>query len=357
MIEQIVDDPSDLGMLYDSGLYGPLDFVPPAERRPHCLVLEITRGCQKAWTHARCTFCTGYENTPFYEKTLEEFRGDTDAVFTYLSGCGYGKRGIYSFGIFQRMFMGGGNSLLVETGKLMKAFRYAADSLFEYTGLYPRRMAIYGSVPAIIQKGVRDLCDLKYAASPNAAGLNLIYVGLETGSDQVLEYVSKGYKQKHIFKAAQIVQEAYMPTSVMVMPGLGGIKFYEQHVRETIKVLEALKPKYVTFMGINADEGSLYAQRMQKEVVAKANRPLTDFELVQQMIDIIRDSTTWETKMGCFDQKTDRVGYNPCPFGSRTIKFPDDKYDLFLELNLRKLRHIPPGFLTQAQFNLRNKMI
>jgi hypothetical protein len=100
----------------------------------------------------------------------------------------------------------------------------------------------------------------------------------------------------------------------MIMPGLGGIRYYEEHLRETARVLGLIKPKFLTFMGINPPKDSAYAIRMQREQENGENRPLTGKEMVDQMIGIIKQMPPFDVKIGCFPEDIDQVGNNPLTF-------------------------------------------
>lgn len=117
------------------------------------------------------------------------------------------------------------------------------------------------------------------------------------------------------------------------MPGLGGIKFYDSHIKETVKVLDRIKPRFLTFMGINPSVNSRYHALMLKEQKKGENRPLTDKELSQQMITIIDEMSCFYTKIGCFGPNIDQVGHNPLSFNSIQIDNAFKKDSLVAFLN------------------------
>ncbi|MFH1500894.1 MAG: hypothetical protein ABIE22_03015, partial [archaeon] len=164
-------------------------------------------------------------------------------------------------------------------------------------------------------------------------GVNLIFWGLESGSTKVLDYVRKGYTQEDIIRAAEIINSSPVEASVMVMPGLGGARYYEEHLRETAKVLGIIKPKFITFMGLNAHPDSLYARIMAEEQRLGINRNLKDDEKAMQMIQMIEEMPGFETTIGCFSNEIDKVGHNPLEFRGNTsekIKDSTDKRDVVI---------------------------
>lgn len=298
-------------------LYSSKDmFSPPAERLEHVLRFELTTGCN--W--GGCTYCNGYDGIKSKTKNLEAYKQHVDDIFEKI---GRESRLAQSL---KRVFIGGGNALSTEQNLLYESIRYTSYRFERDTGEYPQRIAIYGRTDDIINKGSSELQDL------GGEGLSLIYWGVESGSTKVLDYINKGYSKEELSTAAQIMQDTPMiMTSVMIMPGLGGIKFYEEHIRETAQVLGEIRPNFLTFMGINPAPNSAYTKIMRQEQERGENRPLTDEEQSQQIIEIIDRMPCFETKVGCFDKKIDAVGRNPLTF-TKKIEGYYDQRDLVNEL-------------------------
>lgn len=294
----------------DKSLYSSPDmFSPPAERRGNAIRFELTVGCQ----YGKCTFCEGYKGIPFREKPLEEYKGHVDAVFQGLERP-------HQSGL-TKIFIGGADALAVETEKLSKALTYTRNQFFRFTFIEkrihePKRISLYGSTRSISAKSLKELQELHYGP----ARLDLIYWGIESGSAEVLRYINKGCTPDQIVTAAQKAWDSALQLSVMVMPGLGGAKYSDVHTTATAKILSKARPRYITFMGVNPPPGSLYARKMAKEMSEGTNRPLTDGELLEQTMEIIRQMKIRRpVKIGCFWSDVDQVGYNPMAFGSVDI--------------------------------------
>jgi len=301
-------------------------FSPPAERRNHVVRFELTQGCD--WN--ACTFCDGYKGVPFREKSLEEYKEHVDKIFLRLGNnwidAPHNRR------ILERVFIGGGNALAVDTEKLAEAIKYTSLRFLDFTDRSPRRVAVYGRTDSIIGKGSKNLQEL------GRSGLGLIYWGVESGSNNVLNYVNKRCSKEDILKAAEEIKKCTypIPTSVMIMPGLGGKKFYDEHVKETAEVLGKIKPRFITFMGINPSANSLYERRMRNEEARGTNRRLSDFELGEQIIDILREMPRFNTSVGSYDCSVDEVGHNPLTFSSANFAFKQVILGI-LETRLRDL--------------------
>lgn len=333
---------SNLDEIYnDQDLYSSKTmFSPPSERLPHVIRFELTKGCK--W--GRCTFCYGYEGIEHYVKDLEEYKEHIDKIWGKI-----GRKTRLAKSL-ERIFIGG-NALEVETELLNKAILYTVDKFKDNTGRHPRRIALYGRTNDILKHKKSGLTKLYYAGNKWGKrwshffknyilerdeypyGLGMIYWGVESGSSEVLDYVRKGCTKKDIIWAAKYAKS--LQTSVMIIPGLGGEKFYDDHVKETSQVLSKIKPRFLTFMGIRQTVNSDYKIRMLQDKEEGKNRPLTDRELAQQMIDIIGNMRAFRTKVGCFNSEIDKVGYNPLTFGSFNIFDSEDKDYLVKELKKR----------------------
>jgi hypothetical protein len=321
-----------LGELYSiSDLYSsPTMFSPPSERLGHVIRFELTRGC--SWR--RCTFCGGYDGQKHVVKSPEEYKQHVDRVWELI-----GRRSQLASEL-ERVFVGGGNALEVDWPTLHELLAYTVKMFVNNTGYEPRRLSLYGRTADILKHGTRGLKKLRHGTSffsrKHLPGvLDLIYWGVESGSDDVLAYVNKGCTRREMAVAARSLRRASIDASVMIIPGLGGIKFYDQHVKDTAALLGVIQPRFITFMGINTGPCSAYVKRMTRETASGENRPLTPKETAVQMKEIIAKMPTFSTKVGCFDTETDSVGCNPVTFGSQRIEDRDDKGYLVRDLRYR----------------------
>ncbi len=298
-------------------------FSPPSERLPHVLRFELTTGC--GW--GRCTYCCGFDGIPYHAKSFGEYKAHVDGVFERV-----GKKTALAKRL-RRLFIGGGNALEVGVAELAKAIDYTDGAFLQHTGDVPARVAVYGRTSSINKIGVGGFGEVL----GSGAYLDLIYWGVESGSNRVLRYVRKGCNQDAILEAGSILLNAGIGVSVMIMPGLGGMRFYDEHIEQTAKVLGEIQPRFITFMGVNPPPGSAYARIMACEEKEGKNRPLTDIELAQQMAEMIRQMPVFNTKAGCFEPKIDAVGHNPVTFGSVDIvgDADKDKKMLLTEMSLR----------------------
>jgi len=272
---------------------------PPSERKPHVLRLELTTGCD----YNRCTFCTEYSDIGTITKSFDEFREHVDRV---VDSIGAEKSNI------QRLFIGSGNALGVDSELLLESLNYAS-------GVFnPQRISLYGRTTSILEKTAEELKRLK------EAGLSLIYWGLESGSDDVLNYVRKDCTRKDMIEASKMLIEAGIETSAMLMPGVGGMRLSEEHIAGTLELLHNIDLNYLTLLAINPCETSLYARKMKSE---KDNRHLTSEEINAQVYKLLEGLTPSGLQIGMFTEEVDQVSSNTMRFNSQ---FTDSNKELLL---------------------------
>jgi len=267
----------------DRGLFSsPTLSSPPSERKAHVLRLELTTGCD----YNRCTFCSEYTDMPAVTKSFIEFKEHVDRVAKVI---GAEKSRI------QRLFIGSGNSLGVETDLLLQCLGYARE-FFK-----PEKISLYGRTTSILEKSVDDLKKLK------EAGVFLIYWGLESGSDDILNYINKDCTRDDMIAASKKLSEVGIEVSAMLMPGVGGLKFSQQHVEGTQELLHNIDIKYLTLLSINPSESSLYSKNMQTE---SDNRHLTPEEVNLQVYKLLEGLKPMGFHIGMFTEEIDQASSN-----------------------------------------------
>ena len=102
------------------------------------------------------------------------------------------------------------------------------------------RFTIYGRTKTAARQ--RSLADLQAMA---LAGLNRVHFGIESGSDNVLDFINKGESSADHIEGCLKIKEARISCSIYIMPGLGGVKYSDEHARETARVINAVVPDFV----------------------------------------------------------------------------------------------------------------
>jgi radical SAM superfamily enzyme YgiQ (UPF0313 family) len=134
----------------------------------------------------------------------------------------------------ESIFLADGNTVAMNSEKLADIIAYA-KRLFPET----ERISSYGGARFLKGKPVESLRRLK------EAGLDIIYLGLESGDDDILARMDKGVDSEGMIEAARRVREAGIDLSVYVLLGLGGEDLWRQHAENTARVLNAMQPDFI----------------------------------------------------------------------------------------------------------------
>lgn len=188
---------------------------PPSEA--NSIILQVTRGC----SHNKCTFCGTYKGVRFGFKPNAAV--DRDIAFA----ARYCRRQ-------RRVFIADGDALILPQAKLLALLKAIRQRLPWIT-----RVGLYGNAKSIRTKTLEDLVALR------AAGLGIVYMGLESGDDVTLKHVRKGVVVDTMVKMGQRIREAGIKLSVTVLLGLAGPERSAVHGRATGVALSAMDPNYV----------------------------------------------------------------------------------------------------------------
>lgn len=131
-------------------------------------------------------------------------------------------------------FLVGANPLLYRRDFLEDILRYWKQSIPTI-----RRITSYGRTRTAAKKGN------EYFSILHDAGLDRIHVGLESGSDNVLEFMNKGASSQEHIIGGRNIREGEISLCTYVMPGLGGKKWSEVHTLETARVINEIEPDFV----------------------------------------------------------------------------------------------------------------
>lgn len=191
---------------------------PPSEAESY--ILQITYGC----SHNRCTFCGTYADKPYRPRPLAEVLEDVALAREHLPDT-------------RRVFLADGNGLVLETGQLITIL----DALASAFPLL-RRIGIYASARDILTKSDADLALL------HQRKLEIVYLGLESGSDEVLRRIHKGITAAEMIEAVHQLKRAGIRASIIAILGLGGTELSLEHAEATGRVVSAMDPEYLSML-------------------------------------------------------------------------------------------------------------
>jgi radical SAM superfamily enzyme YgiQ (UPF0313 family) len=191
-------------------------YRPPSEA--DSLILQATLGC----SYNGCTFCGMYRDKPFRIRPIAELREEIRWARDNL-------------GTVRKVFLGDGDALIAKASFL----HLILDELREaFPGL--RRVSIYASPQSINVRSVEEMISLR------EAGLTLYYLGIESGHDEVLLRLNKGVDAGEMIACGRKVGEAGVRLSTMILLGAGGRALSLQHAGESARVVNAIRPRFVS---------------------------------------------------------------------------------------------------------------
>jgi len=224
-------------------------FRPPSEARS--LILPVTNGC--SWN--KCTFCE------MYTALQKKFRArDEQEVLDEIRRCGerYAVR---------RVFLADGDAMVLPPHRLLRIL----EAIREHMPTV-QRVTSYCLPSNLKRKSVQDLVALR------EAGLAMIYIGAESGDDEVLQRVNKGETFSSTKEAMLKAGEAGIKRSVMILNGLGGHSLSEQHAINSARLMNATQPEYLSTLVVSFPQGM---ERYKAQFPDFA--PLNQRELFQEM--------------------------------------------------------------------------
>ena len=228
-------------------------FRPPAEAGS--VLIRVADGCP----HNSCAFCAMYRGVPYREYGMNEI----DRAISAASAAQPGAR---------RVFLADGDVLAMPAAAL--------SAILEKLRLaFPRlsRVNCYASGQALAARTDAELAGLR------RAGLRTLYLGLESGSEEVLRNMGKAGTADGMVKGCRRAREAGMTVSVMVLIGIGGKDLSRVHVRETAAALNAMQPDLLSFLRLIPVPGT----PLWRRIAAARFLQLTEEEAVREARDIL----------------------------------------------------------------------
>lgn len=201
-------------------------YRPPSEARSY--LLQVTVGC----SHNKCTFCSMFKAKKFHVRPMEDILDDIDMARKY-------------YRYVNKIFLCDGDALCLSTSKLLTILDRIAEVFPEC-----ERVGVYGSPKDVLRKRDDELETLK------EHGIDIIYIGAESGSDRVLEQVNKGATREEIITAVKRIEAAGIMASVTFISGLGGRPLWREHAVETGTMISEMGATYVGLLTLLLEPGA-----------------------------------------------------------------------------------------------------
>ena len=200
-------------------------FRPPSEA--DSLILQVTFGC----TWNKCAFCEMYNMKQFHIKKEEDVLREIEAVAKIEPGI-------------RKVFLADGNPMALSTRRLLTILN-AINKSFPRV----RRISTYALASDLLAKTHEELQELK------TAGLKMIYVGIESGDDEVLKLMNKGETYETTVTGLLKAKAAGIKLSVIILNGVGGLKYSHQHAANSARILNAIQPEFASVLVLSFPYG------------------------------------------------------------------------------------------------------
>lgn len=289
---------------------------PPSEHDSY--YLPLTSGC----SNNTCGFCA-FSFTQLGIRDLSEVKQEIDAMYLYVNNniLMPGQPDIVYY-ILRRwngrkLFLQDGDALVYPYPKLLEALQYL-NGKFPYL----QRIASYATPQDILRRSVDELKVLRDQK------LSILYMGVESGDDEVLSHIHKGATHSQMVEAARKVKESGILLSVTVILGLGGVKGSEKHAEESARILTEIDPDFAGALTLTLIPGT----QLHNEMKQGNFELITPFQSLQELRTIVEQSSFTD----CFFSSMHASNY----FAIRG-SMPEDKAKVLKQLDTIIARRDP----------------
>lgn len=244
----------------------PLTYTEPVFRPPSewkSLILQVTNGC--SWN--KCTFCDMYtaETKKFRPKKIDLIEKEIIAVANSNIPT-------------RRVFLADGDAMMLPFNRLKEILLLIKQHLPQVT-----RVSSYCLPRNLGNKSVEQLAELK------SLGLKLMYVGCESGDDQVLAIIEKGETYQSSLIALNKIKAAGMKSSVMILNGLGGPELSRQHAINSAKLMNEAQPNFLSTLVVSFPLGEQRFASGFTKASLQPFRQLNQHELFTEMETLLNE--------------------------------------------------------------------
>ncbi|MGY5864049.1 MAG: radical SAM protein [Candidatus Thorarchaeota archaeon] len=227
---------------------------PPSEARS--LILQATLGC----SHNACIFCVSYKQKKYRVRGVKGIRADLDSLPER-----YKNRA-------RRVFLADGNALAMSSEEMQEVLKVLYSELPSL-----ERVGVYGYAKDVRDKSVEELKSLYNAR------LGIVYLGLETGDDELLRWSRKGVDSTENIAACKKIRDGGIPLSLTIILGLGGLENSERHAKATALVLNEIDPEYVGALTLMTPPGT----KIHQLVEAQTFTPMSPMEILKELRTLV----------------------------------------------------------------------
>lgn len=200
-------------------------FRPPGEARS--VIIQATLGC--SWN--QCAFCEMYTSKKFKARSFEDLKSEIEILANAYKGV-------------KKVFLADGDAFVLSANKLIPIINEINNQFGKL-----QRISSYALPKDILNKSESELKELRNL------GLKLLYIGIETGDDDLLKLINKGETFNTTLEGILKAHDAGIETSIMIINGLGGKKYTKQHALKSAEVINKINPKFLSTLTLSLPYG------------------------------------------------------------------------------------------------------
>ncbi len=245
---------------------------PPSEWKSY--FLPLTSGC----SNNTCTFCN-YYGCKLQVRPVADAIKEIDALSMYV------RHGVQVSDIPQVVYMLGrgwdGKRIFLQDGDaLVYPFPDLVEVLEHVNEIFPQleRISAYATAQDILRRSQEELAELKQLK------LDMFYIGVESGDEEVLRKIHKGVNYAEMVTACRKAKDAGIALSVSVILGLGGVEGSRRHALETARILTDIDPEYAGALTLTFVPGTPLYREAEQDTFQSIS-PLQSLEELKIMIE------------------------------------------------------------------------
>jgi radical SAM superfamily enzyme YgiQ (UPF0313 family) len=209
-------------------------FRPPGEARS--AILQATLGC--SWN--KCAFCEMYTSKKFRSRSFDDLKPEIETLAKAYKGA-------------KKIFLADGNAFVLSPNKLNPILKEINEQFGKI-----QRVSSYALPKDILAKSETELKELR------SNGLKLLYIGIETGDDNLLKLIHKGETYNSTIDGILKAHNAGIETSIMIINGLGGRKYSDDHALKSADIINKINPKFLSTLTLSMPFGLDHYQKRFK---------------------------------------------------------------------------------------------
>jgi radical SAM superfamily enzyme YgiQ (UPF0313 family) len=208
---------------------------PPSEAGS--LILQVMYGC----SHGECDFCGSYLGKPFRVRPFADIEKDVRDLPDHLKSR------------VKRVFLCDGDALALPPRRMV-------DLLGLLSAEFPtlERVSAYANAHSLLRLSPVELREIR------SHGLELLYLGLESGDEETLAATGKGVTVEEQVEACRKAKAAGFALSVTVLLGLAAAARSLEHSVATGKALSRIDPEYIGVLSLMLEPGTRMYERVQR---------------------------------------------------------------------------------------------